>query len=141
MLTFLFDPNGFYVRLADRLLDNLPWHRRIRRRGHWLCACLNELSKGLNPTTYAKFAHKPVRNALLTLGFPRFVAETLGAATVFGMKKTLAAIPTAHLAKALRAVIPLVCPDLDVCPTRSDVVKTLASPMLAAQLKSLATGT
>ena len=137
-VAFVFDENGFYVRLANRALDKVPWRRRMRR-GHWLCASLNELSKGLDPANYAKHTQKPVRAGLLLLGFPTFLAEVLSATTAFGVKQILGALPPAHLSKALRVLIPLVCPDLDVCPTRVDVLKTYASPLLADQLKALAT--
>ena len=66
----MFDEDGFYVRLANRALDEVPWHRRIRRRGHGLCVCLNKLSQGLDPATYAKLIQTPVRAGLLRLGFP-----------------------------------------------------------------------
>jgi hypothetical protein len=138
-VTLVFDEKGFYIRLADRLLDEVPWHQKIRRRGHGLCVCLNNLSKGLDPGTYAQIAHVPVRAGLLMLGFPRPLAETLGAATAFGIKKALEGLPPAHLAKALRVLIPLVCPELGTCPARGDVLKTYAAPQLAEQLKALAT--
>lgn len=34
-------------------------------------------------------------------------------------------------------MIPLVCPNLDVCPARTDVLKTYASPALTAELKAV----
>jgi hypothetical protein len=40
---------------------------------------------------------------------------------------------------ALRTVVPLVCPDLSVCPTRMTVLKAFGSPVLAEELKAFAT--
>jgi hypothetical protein len=39
---------GFYVRLGNSLFNEVAWHQKVRRRGHGLCACLNDLSKGLD---------------------------------------------------------------------------------------------
>ena len=136
-MAFVFDENGFYVRLANRALDKVPWYWRIRHRGHGLCVCLNDLAKGLDPGTYAKFTQKPVRFALLRMGFPKFMAEVLSATTAFGVKKFLGTLPQAHLYKTLRVMIPLVCPNLDVCPARADVLKIFVSPFLAEDLKAL----
>jgi hypothetical protein len=114
--------------------------RQIRHRGHGLCVCLNDLSKGLDPATYAKLAQTPIRAALLALGFPTFLAEVLSAASAFGVKQILGTLPPAQLSKSLRVMIPLVCANLDTCPARTDVVKTYASPTLATELRALAAG-
>jgi hypothetical protein len=139
-VTYVFDEDGFYVRLANQLLDKIPRRRLTFRFGHGLCAKLNSLAKGIDPATYAQLFQRPVSAGLLALGFPKFMAETLGAASAFGVKKALGALPTGHLAKALRALIPLTCPDLGVCPAHNDVLKTYASPALAGELKELARG-
>lgn len=136
-VAYVFDEDGFYVRLANRAIDAVPWNRRIRYRGHGLCVCLNDLSKGLDPATYAKLTQKPIRAALLLLGFPKFLAEVLSAASAFGTKKILGMLPQAQLSKSLRVIIPLVCQNLDTCPARTDVVKTYASPALATELRTL----
>ncbi|MGW4520004.1 hypothetical protein [Amycolatopsis sp. NPDC004378] len=109
----------------------------IRRRNHDLCICLNDSAKSLDPGTYAKL---PVRAGLLRLGFPPVLAEVLSATTAFGVKQILVALPQAQLAKTLRVMIPLVCPDLDVCPARVEVLKTYAGPTLGAELKALVAG-
>jgi hypothetical protein len=136
-VAYVFDEDGFYVRLANRAIDKLPWSRRIRYRGHGLCVCLNDLSKGLDPGTYAKLTQTPIRAALLLLGFPKFLAEVLSAASAFGVKQILGTLPLTQLSKSLRVMIPLVCPNLDACPARTDVLKTYASPALATELKAL----
>ncbi|SEP52547.1 hypothetical protein [Amycolatopsis saalfeldensis] len=136
-VTYVFDEDGFYVRLANRLLDQAPWYRPAFRHGHGLCLKLDGLAKGLDPATYAQLLQQPVSAGLLALGLPKFMATTLGAASAFGTKKLLAALPVGHLTKALRALIPLACPNLEVCPARADVLKTYASPALAVELKAL----
>ncbi|MFJ1768498.1 hypothetical protein ACIOD2_49855 [Amycolatopsis sp. NPDC088138] len=136
----VFDENGFYVRLANRVLEKSRWRMPIRRRNHGLCICLNDLAKSLDPGTYAKLTQLPVRAGLLRLGFPPFLAETLSATTAFGVKQILGALPQAQLAKTLRVMIPLVCPDLDVCPARADVLRTCAAPALGTELKTLVAG-
>lgn len=138
LLTFVFDRDGFYERLADRLLDNLPWWRRSRwLRGHWLCTCLNDLARGVDPGTYAEQIQKPVRDGLAALGFPKFIANVLGASGGLVRKIALGHTPITHLASVLRVLIALVCPNLDRCPTKPDVVKTFATPALAEYLKKM----
>jgi hypothetical protein len=137
LLTYVFDRDGFYERLADRLLDNLPWRRRWRR-GHWLCTCLNDLAHGLDPGTYAELVQKPTIKGLIILGSPNFIATVLGASTGVALKIALGHTPMGHLKSALRVLIPLVCPDLDRCPTKPEVTKTFATPGLAECLKEMA---
>lgn len=137
LLTYVFDRDGFYERLADRLLDNLPWRHR-GRRGHWLCTCLNDLARGLDPGTYAEQVQQPTIKGLIILGFPKFTATALSAVAGVGLKIALGHTPMGHLTSALRVLIPLVCPDLDCCPTKREVTKTFATPGLAECLKEMA---
>lgn len=97
---------------------------------------MNNVAKGLDPGTYAKWAQLPLRAGLIRVGCPKFLAEVLSAASAFGVKQILGTLPHAQLFKTLRVMIPLVCPDLDVCPARTDVVKTHASPALGQELKA-----
>jgi hypothetical protein len=133
----VFDRDGFYARLADRLLDTMPVHRRMMR-GHWLCNCLSNLSQRLSVRTYTERLQAPIRDILRHAGAPRFIANAFGAAAAYSAEKALATASTEQLAKALKAVIPLICPDLDVCPTKMTVIKTFASPILAEELKAFA---
>ncbi len=98
------------------------------------------MSKGLEPGIYSKLTQTPIRDGLLRLKFPKFLADVLSSTAAFGVKQILGALPPAHLATTLNAVIPLVCPDLNVCPVRGEVLKTYASPALAEQLKTIAAG-
>ncbi|REH55863.1 hypothetical protein BCF44_101889 [Kutzneria buriramensis] len=138
LLTYVFNRDGFYAGLAGRLLDHVPlWHRG-RKRGHWLCLRLNDLAKSVDPGTYAAQIRKSTRAGLIALGAPRFMANVLGAGAGLGLKIALGHTPIAHLTNTLRVLIPLVCPNLGQCPAQKDVVKTLATPFLAEQLKKTA---
>ncbi|KAA9166570.1 hypothetical protein FPZ12_002925 [Amycolatopsis acidicola] len=132
-LAFVFDHHGFYVRLADDLIDEVPWRRRVRHHG--LCVCLDAASKSLDPAAYARLAQIPTRTALLRLGFPKFLADILTGSSAFEVKEILGALPAAHLWHSLRVTIPLVCRDFPVCPARMDVVETFASPVLGRELE------
>jgi hypothetical protein len=140
LLNYVFDRDGFYERLADRLLDNVPWGQSRGREDHVLCMCLNELARGVDPDVYAKLVQKPVRHGLTVLGFPDFVATVLGAGAGIGLKIALGHTPIAHLTSALRVLIALVCPNLNSCPTKPDVINTFANPPLAELLKEMAEG-
>lgn len=94
----------------------------------------------MDPDTYATLIQEPVRDGLVALGFPKFVATVLGAGGGLGLKIVLGHTPIAHLTSALRVLIALVCPNLDRCPTKPDVVKTFANPVLAEYLKAMADG-
>ena len=103
---------------------------------HGLCVCLNNVAKGLDPVTYAKYAQMPLRAGLVLFDCPKFLAEIFSAASAFDMKQILDTLPHAQMHKMLRVLIPLVCSDLDVCPVRQDVVKTYASPILLRSSKN-----
>ncbi|GAA3430965.1 hypothetical protein GCM10018954_005660 [Kutzneria kofuensis] len=94
----------------------------------------------MDPGTYAAQIQKPTRDGLIALGMPRCMANVLGAGAGLGLKIALGHTPIAHLTNALRVLIPLVCPNLDQCPTEKDVVKTFVTPFLAEQLKAMASG-
>lgn len=66
------------------------------------------------------------------------MAEILGAGTGLGLKIVMGGTPIAQVSNSLQVLIPLVCPDLAKCPTERDVIKVLATPGLAEQLKALA---
>ncbi|WP_410645377.1 hypothetical protein [Amycolatopsis sp. lyj-346] len=138
-MAYVFDENGFYTRLANRTIDKVPWSQPIRYQKHGLCVCLNKVAKGLDPGTYTKWAQLSIRAGLIQVGCPSFLAEVLSATSAFGVKQILGTLPYAQLYKTLRVMIPLVCPNLDVCPARTDVVKTYASPFLAEELKAFVT--
>lgn len=136
VLSYVFDRDGFYEGLADRLLEAIPLHRRIRR-GHWLCTQLNDLATGTDPDAYARQIRKPTRDGLIALGCRPFIANVLGAGAGLGLKIALGNTPMGHLTTALRTLIALTCPNLSTCPTEKDVAKNFATPILAEQLRSL----
>jgi hypothetical protein len=139
-LAYVFDRDGFYEKLADRLLDRLPLRRKIAR-GHWLCVRLNGLARAVDPGTYTALLGKTTAQGLAHLGAQAFMAEVLGAGAGLGLKITMGSTPISQLTTSLRSLIPLVCPDLQACPTRSDVMKVFGTPLLAEQLKATASGT
>jgi hypothetical protein len=103
-----------------------------------LCKSLNGLARDVSPGTYAQQVQKPTRDGLIALGCAPFIAGVLGAGAGVGLTIALGHTPMAHLSRALRVLIALVCPDLSSCPAERDVVKTFATPALAADLREMA---
>lgn len=87
---------------------------------------------------YAKQAGKSVRDGLAGLGLPPFMAEALGAGAGATLNIVFGSTPLGDLSKTLRALIPLVCPNLGRCPTEIEVIKTYMTPALADRLKTVA---
>lgn len=137
VLTYVFDPDGFYSRLADRLLDTMPWRYRWLP-GHWVCAALNKLANRIDPGTYAHLIRHPIREGLLSLRTPSFIANALGATSAFGLKLALAQLPTGQFILALRVLGALTCPDLAQCPSQRDIAKAFVAPALTERLKMMA---
>lgn len=132
---FVFDRDVFYRRLAEQLLAQLPIHRRIVP-GHWLCQLLEATGTALSDSTPSSPA-EPVREMLLAAHAPRFVAETLAQGFARNGRET--ALPREQLRGGVHALIPLVCPDFAICPSRPAVADAFSSPALAEQLEELAT--
>ena len=137
VVSYVFDEGGFYENLADKLIENLPWGRRTWR-GHWLCRQLKEAAEGLDPDTYAKLAGQTVRDGLRTLGLPPYMADALGAGSGVTLKIQFGLTPLGNLSKALRVLIPLVCPNIDRCPGIVEAVKTLCTPAVGERLEETA---
>lgn len=137
MLNFVFTPDGFYERLADRLLDAMPWRYRSLP-GHWLCSTLNDLSTGIDPATYFGLIRHPVRDGLLRLGAPPFMANVLGAGSGYGLKLAFGQTPVGQLIQALRVLGALACPNLTKYPSQREVAKTFVSPALSERLRAMA---
>lgn len=136
-MNYAFTPDGFYERLADRLLDAQPWYYRWLLK-HQLCAALNALTKGIDPATYRAAIQRPVRDGLLRLGAPAFIANVIGAGAGYGLKIGLGQTPVGQLVQGLRVLGALTCPDLGKCPSQGEVVKTFVSPALTEQLQAIA---
>jgi hypothetical protein len=136
-VTYVLDEDGFYEKLADRLIENQPWSRRASR-GHWLCKQLNSAAEMIDPGTYAEQAGESVRDGLKGIGLPPFMADALGAGSGVSLKIAFDRTPVGDLVKVLRALIPLVCPNMGRCPVEAEVVKTYISPELADRLKQFA---
>lgn len=133
--------SDYYSNIAAQLRANTPWSRRKFSGTHWLCRRLDDLSKQLDPATFAQLARQPVSDGLRKLGFPAFVAEVLGAASALGAKQALGAIPMTHLGEFLRVLVPLVCPDFPHCPAYHDASETFRLPTVCDHLRELTDGT
>jgi hypothetical protein len=138
-LTYLFDQDGFYEKLADKLIDKVPLRRRWQK-GHWLCLRLLDTAKMFDPDEYAELAGATVRDGMVALRVPRFIASVLGAGSGVGLKMAFGTTPLGNLTKTIKVLISLVCPDLSSCPTEREVLKTFASPGLGQVLHNMASG-
>ncbi|MBK1788476.1 hypothetical protein [Prauserella cavernicola] len=137
LLASVFHRDGFYRKLADQLLDDLPLRRRVLR-GHRLCTQLDQRAAYLDPTAYTMLAQTPVREALLRLGFPKYLADPLSSEKALGARCILVAVARTDLEPALRTLIALVCPALEDCPACLAVHTTFATPGVDGRLAELA---
>lgn len=143
-VVYLFEPDGVYEVVADRLLAKTKMRRRFgRSRGHWLCLMLNNAARMCDTGTYIDLAAQGVEQGLCAVyGMPKVVAKTLAQCAATGAKRLLA--PTvfgpANFPVVLRGLIALVCPNLERCPTQSDVCATLLSPLAANSLRAVVEG-
>ena len=135
-VSYIFDESGFYENLTDKLIENLPWGYRTWR-GHWLCRQLKEAADGLDPDMYAKLAGETVRDGLRRLGLPPYMADALGAGAGVTLKIQFGHTPMGNLSKALRILIPLVCPNIRRCPGLVEAAKTLFTPEVGERLQEL----
>lgn len=110
--------------MADRLIDQIPFHHRLTRN-HWLCEQLNDTAEILDPETYRKLVTRTTRKGLIELGMPEYMANVIGAGAGFDIKVVLGKTPIGHISKVLRVLIPLACPDISKCPARKKVFNTL----------------
>jgi hypothetical protein len=136
-VSYVFDEDGFYESLADKLIENVPAGHRTWR-GHWLCRQLKEAADGLDPDTYAKLGGETVRDGLRALGLPQYMADALGAGAGVTLKINFGRTDLGTLSKVLRVLIPLVCPNIDRCPGMTEATKTLCSPAVGERLREMA---
>ena len=142
-LQYVFERDGFYESLADKLLDATRTRRLFSRRSHWLCEELNDLARVCSTGTYIDTAKDGAARLLHTqLGAPKAIANVLAAGFAFGAKAALAPtiVGPANLTVVLRALVALVCPDLERCPAQTDVFKALLGPRVAIGLRAAAEG-
>ena len=143
-VTYLFEPDGVYEVVADYLLAKTEMRRRFgRNRDHWLCIVLNNAAHMCETGTYIDLVAQGVEQGLRTAyGMPKVVAKTLAQCAATGAKHLLA--PTvfgpANFPIVLRGLIALVCPNLERCPTQSDVCTTLLGPLAANSLRAAVEG-
>jgi hypothetical protein len=143
-VAYLFEPNGVYEVVADRLLAKTKMRRRFgRRRDHWLCLVLNRAAHICDTGTYIDLAAQGVEQGLrAAYDMPKPVAKTLAQCAATGAKRLLP--PTvfgpANFPVVLRALIALVCPNLERCPCQSDVCTALLGPLAASGLRGAVEG-
>jgi hypothetical protein len=140
-IAYLFEPDGVYEVVADRLLAKTKMRRRFgRKRGHWLCLVLNHAAHICDTGTYIDLAEQGVEQGLrVAYDMPKPVAKTLAQCAATGAKRLLP--PTvfgpANFPVVLRGLIALVCPNLESCPCQSDVCTTLLGPLVANGLRAV----
>lgn len=127
VVSLIFDPNSRYRMVADQLLDQLPWYRRWTR-SHWLCAAVNDTCKVITPSTYSNYLGNNLTELMVEAEMPRFAAEIIGKSTAFSAARLMDAAGHSQLIAGLRALIVLVCPNLDRCPAQKDVCTALVAP-------------
>ncbi|GAA4860666.1 hypothetical protein ACFQ34_28040 [Pseudonocardia benzenivorans] len=137
MIQYVFDENGFYEGIADKLIEGLPYRRRATR-GHDLCKLLNASAMLVDSGTYEKIVGETVERGLTKLGVDNLVAKAFASGSKLLVKAAFDASSFANLSKAFRVTIPLVCPDLTRCPTEAEVLKSYATPFLSEDLKTVA---
>jgi hypothetical protein len=143
-ITYLFQPDGIYEVVADRLLSKTKMRRRFGpSRNHWLCIVLNNAAHMCETGTYIDLAAQGVEDGLRkAYGMPKVVARTLTQCAAVGAKLLLS--PTvfgpANFPVVLRGLVALVCPNLERCPTQADVCTTLLGPLAADSLRTAAGG-
>jgi hypothetical protein len=136
-IQYVFDEDGFYEGIADKLIEGLPSKRRATR-GHDLCKLLNAAGTLVDSGTYEKIAGETVEKGLTRLGVDKLVARAFASGSKLLVKSAFDASSIANLSKAFRVTIPLVCPDLTRCPSEAEVLKTYATPFLSEELKAIA---
>jgi hypothetical protein len=143
-VTYLFEPDGVYEVVADHLLAKTKMRRRFgRSKDHWLCIVLNNAAHMCETGTYIDLIAQGAEQGLRTAyGMPKVVAKALAQCAANGAKLLLS--PTvfgpANFPIVLRGLIALVCPNLERCPTQSDVCTTLLGPLAANSLRAAVEG-
>ena len=137
MITYVFDEGGFYEKIADRMIDDLPYAKRARR-GHRMCKLLGAAAKVVDSGTYEDLVGETVEGGLKKLGVDDLVATAVSTGAKLTIRAAFDASSFKDMSKAFRALIPLVCPDLSRCSERVEVLKTYATPLIADRLKEVA---
>jgi hypothetical protein len=140
-VAYLFEPDGIYEIVADRLLAKTKMRRRFgQKRDHWLCLVLNQAAHMCDTGTYIDLAAQGVEQRLrAAYDMPKPVAKTLAECAAAGAKRLLP--PTVfgpgNFPVVLRGLIALVCPNLERCPCQSDVCTTLLGPLATNGLRTV----
>jgi hypothetical protein len=143
-VAYLFEPDGIYEVVADRLLAKTKMRRRFgRKRNHRLCLVLNQAAHICDTGTYIDLAAQGVEQGLrIAYDMPKPVAKTLAECAAAGAKRLLplTVFGPANFPVFLRCLIALVCPSLERCPCQSDVCTTLLGPLAANGLRTVVEG-
>lgn len=137
VITYVFDEDGFYEKVADRMIDDLPYTKRAGR-GHTICKLLGEAAKVVDSGTYEDLVGATVEGGLKKLGVDDLVATAVSTGARLAIKAAFDASSFKDLSKAFRAVIPLVCPNLSRCPEKAEVLRAYATRRIADRLKDVA---
>lgn len=135
---YVFGEDGFYEGVADRLIEHAAAGGRRGRRDHGLCVLLDGAATVVDGSTYADLADEGVRKGLTRMGVDEAVAAAFSSGAKIAIKRAFDGSAFGNLPTAFRATIPLVCPNLNACPAKSEVFKTYMTPLLSAELKDIA---
>ncbi len=138
ILAQLFRPAGHYEQLADELLLRSRWRRWGRT--HWLCTQLEDAARTLSLGRFVEQTGRSVSDGLRALGIPRFMVDALVAGAGATVRIAFGTTSADTVAKLLRVLIPLVCPDLARCPAEDAAVTMLLAPGVSAELRSVVKG-
>ncbi|WP_432548643.1 hypothetical protein [Kineococcus sp. SYSU DK004] len=128
------DPSSGYEAVADVLWGARPLSRRFLRR-HELCVALNDVAAAIDPATYAGAVGQGAAAFLVAQRVPGWAAYALTGTAVKTLLLASGVDPGLQLRLVLRALIVLVCPGLEHCPTCAPVCSALASPEASQQLR------
>ena len=136
-ITYIFDADGFYENIADKMIEDLPYAKRAGR-GHTQCKLLGVAAKLVDSASYEDLVGETVERSLKKLGVDDLAATAVSTGARLTIKAAFDASSFKDMSKAFRALIPLVCPNLSQCPERVEVLQTYATPLIADRLKEVA---
>lgn len=131
----LFDPGSRYRMMADEILSRMPWYRGANR-GHWLCRRLEEAATALSPGTYLDRIGTAITTELVAKGVPQFAAQVIAKSMATATGRVVGSLGTDQLITTLRALVPLVCPNFERCPTQRSVCSHFVAPGIEEVLRS-----
>lgn len=134
----IFNADSVYGLIADEVLARVPWYRR-RFRSHWLCLSLEDASEAASPTIYLALVQEVMIREFVSLGMPKFLAQVLAKSAGAVVKRMVGALGADQLVSLLRALILLICPNFDRCPTQQSVCSQFVKPGAEEVVRSILT--